>query len=472
VRGYGYQRIERLYPQPGWVEQDPTTLARSVRRSINAALRAANCEPDDILACGITSQRDTVFAWDAETLEPIGNAITWQDLRTVPLVAETDAWEHADQRRLRLGQFPGAYSSAMHLAWRMRHDEAFRAAAAEQRLRVSLSAGWIVRALGLPTSHALDYSLLQGMTVFDPRRKAYWEEWIAHLNLPRAALPAPLPTLSSFGELQLSLNKQRASIPVTALIADQQAALFGYDCRSPGQAAVTHGTASFINVVAGPSAPPQGICKTYLAWEVGSVPTYTLEADLTVTGAAVRWMHQVGLLDASHILGPLAASVPDSGGVIFVPAFTGLGVPTEDRTVRGSLLGMTLGTSKAHIARAFFEAIGYQMRDVIKQIEHDAGVQIRELRVGGGLAASDEGCQIQADIVGLPLIRARDTETGVRAAALLAGLGAGLWPSMEALPPLINNDGAVFTPRTSADERETGLERWHRAVERLREWKG
>jgi glycerol kinase len=470
VRGYGYQRIERLYPQPGWVEQDPMTLARSVRRSINAAMRAAGCGPADILACGVTSQRDTVFAWDAATLQPIGNAITWQDLRTVPLVAETDAWADADQRRLRLGQFPGAYSSAMHMAWRMRHDPAFRAAAEAERLRVSLSAGWIVRALGEPVEHSLDYSLLQGMTVFDPRRKAYWEEWITYLDLPRAALPAPRPTLSHFGALQLSLDKQRADVPVTALIADQQAALFGYDCRNPGQAAVTHGTASFINVVAGATAPPQGICKTYLAWEVGGVPTYTLEADLTVTGAAVRWMHQVGLLDSSGSLGPLAASVPDSGGVVFVPAFTGLGVPTEDRTVRGSLLGMTLGTSKAHIARAFFEAIGYQMRDVIGQIEHDAGVQIRELRVGGGLAASDEGCQIQADIVGLPLIRAHDTETGVRAAALLAGLGAGLWPSMEALPPLITNDAAVFTPRTSADQRDSGLAQWHQAVERLRNW--
>jgi glycerol kinase len=470
VRGYGYQRIERLYPQLGWVEQDPLTLARSVRRSISGAMRAAGCGPDSIIACGVTSQRDTVFAWDARSAQPIGNAITWQDLRTAPLVAETERWPHAAERRARLGQFPGAYSSAMHMAWRMRHDAAFREAADAGRLRVSLSAGWIVRALGEPDGHALDYSLLQGMTVFDPRSKAYWDEWIEHLGLPRAALPAPRPTLSHFGDLRLTMGKRRASVPVTALIADQQAALFGYDCRAPGQAAVTHGTASFVNVVAGPLAPPQGICKTYLAWEIGGVPTYSLEADLTVTGAAVRWMHQVGLLEKSSELGRLAGSVENSAGVIFVPAFTGLGVPSEDRSVRGSLLGMTLGTTKAHLARAFFEAIGYQMREVIAQIEHDAGVKISELRVGGGLAASNEGCQIQADVLGIPLIRAHDTETGVRAAALLAGLGAGVWPDANALPPLLDERAAVFTPRSSADERDSGLARWQAAVNRLRDW--
>ena len=178
IKGYGYQAVGRLYPRPGWVEQDPLAIAESVRVAVGLALAQAGCAASEVAACGITSQRDTVFAWDRVTGQPIGQAITWQDLRTVPLVAEADQWEHAAERRARLGQFPGPYCSAMHMAWRMRNDEAFRRAAREERLRCSLSAGWLVQALGRLEDHALDYSLLQSMTVFDFRRKQLWDAWV------------------------------------------------------------------------------------------------------------------------------------------------------------------------------------------------------------------------------------------------------------------------------------------------------
>ncbi|MCU0493513.1 MAG: FGGY-family carbohydrate kinase [Chloroflexaceae bacterium] len=471
VRGYGYRSLGRLYPQPGWVEQEPLAVAASVREAIGEALARAKTSPRQILACGITSQRDTVFAWDGETGVPIGNAITWQDLRTVPLVAETEGWPHAGERRARLGQFPGPYCSAMHMAWRMRHDDAFRAAAESGRLRVTLSAGWLVQALGRQREHALDYSLMQGMTVFDPRRRQLWEEWIAYLNLPRAALPAPRPTLHHFGDLHLTgADGERAEVPVLALIADQQAALFGYDCRRPGQAAATHGTASFINAAVGAQPPPQGVCKTYFAWELGGVPGYTLEADLTVTGAAVRWMQQMGFFHKPAELGPLAASVPDAAGVVFVPAFTGLGVPTEDRSARGTMFGMTLDTSPAHIARAFLDSLGFQMRDILDTMQQEAGVNVYELRVGGGLSASDVACQTQADLLGIPLIRAADTETSARAAGLLAGLAAGVWKSSDDLPDLLAGGATTFEPRGTPSERAERLGRWRRAVERARHW--
>lgn len=472
VRGYGYQSVGRLYPRPGWVEQDPAEVAQSVRGAIAAALAMAGCPAAAVVACGITSQRDTVFAWDAADGHPIGAAITWQDLRTEALVAEAAGWELAHERRARLGQFPGAYCSAMHMAWRMRHDPAFAYAAATGRLRVSLAAGWLIQALGAPREHALDYSLLQGMTVFDPRRRQLWEEWIAYLGLPRAALPAPRPTLHHFGDLHLTgPGGDTAPAPVLALIADQQAALFGYDCRAVGQAACTHGTASFINVVAGPLAPPQGVCKTYLAWELAGAPTYSLEADLTVTGAVVRWMQQqMHFFERPADLGPLALAVPDTAGVVFVPAFTGLGVPSEDRSARGALLGMTLDTTPAHIARAFLESIGCQMRAILDTIAAETGVTIDELRVGGGIAASDAACQIQADVLGLPLVRAHNTETSARAAALLAGLGAGLWPQVDALPSLLDATTTVFTPRSAADQRAAVMATWQRAVERVRNW--
>ncbi|HRC77815.1 MAG TPA: FGGY family carbohydrate kinase, partial [Kouleothrix sp.] len=204
VVGYGYQPVQRIYPRPGWVEQEPLAVAASVRGAISAALAQAGCDAGAIAGCGITSQRDTVFAWDAETGQPIGNAITWQDLRTVPLVAETSGWAYAHERRARLGQFPGAYCSAMHMAWRMRNDAEFRAAAESGRLRCSLAAGWLVQSLGQLAENALDYSLTQGMTILDFRRKQLWGAWIDYLGLPRAALPRPVPTLHHFGTIDVA----------------------------------------------------------------------------------------------------------------------------------------------------------------------------------------------------------------------------------------------------------------------------
>ncbi len=466
VRGYGYRPVARLYPHPGWVEQSPVALARSVAAAIDDAVARSGCSPDTIVACGITSQRDTTFAWDRRTGRAIGNAITWQDLRTLPLVEEVGQWEHAAERRERLGQFPGAYCSAMHMAWRMRHDDAFARAAAAGRLRVSLAAGWIVQALGRPAEHALDYSLLQAMTIFDPRRRALWDEWIDYLGLPRTAFPLARPTLHQFGDLRVG----DVNVPVVAMITDQQAALFGYDCHHPGQAAVTHGTASFINVVAGPSAPPQGICKTYLAWELAGQPTYSLEADMTVTGAVVRWLSQMRLIRRASDLDSLAGSVTRSDGVVFVPAFTGLGVPSEDRSARGTILGMTLGTTSAHVARAFFEAIGCQLHEILETMRREGNLTINQLCVGGGLANSDLACQIQADLAGVRLVRARSTETSARAAALLAGLGSGLWSNLEALPQLLDGTEQRFEPSLDAEQRTELLGRWFQAVERARGW--
>jgi glycerol kinase len=474
VCGYGYQAVDRLYPQPGWVEQDPQAIAASVRAAITAALAQAGCAAGEVAACGVTSQRDTVFAWDRDSGQPIGNAITWQDLRTVDLVAEVGRWEHADERRARLGQFPGPYCSAMHLAWRMRHDEAFRRAAREERLRCSLAAGWIVQALGRESDHALDYSLMEAMTVFDFRRKQLWDEWVDFLDIPRVALPRPVPTLHSYGELAIEdARGGYADVPVLAMIADQQAALFGYDCRAPGDASCTHGTGSYVNVVAGPtvpSVPPDGMAKIYLAWNLEGVDTYAIEADTTVTGAVVRWMQeQMGWLRRPADLDALALAVPDAAGVAFVPAFIGLGMPYEDRRARGTLLGMTLDTTPSHIARAFLEALGCLVYEMLEVVRRETGITVTALHVGGGLSASDAACQAQADVLGVPVIRVREAETTVRAAALLAGLGAGVWPSVAALPPLPGSE-TVFKPQRDEAARAAGLAAWAKAIERARNW--
>jgi glycerol kinase len=227
-----------------------------------------------------------------------------------------------------------------------------------------------------------------------------------------------------------------------------------------------------MHVVAGPTPPSQGLTKIYLAWELEGVPTYAVEADTTVTGAVVRWMQeQMGFLKRPSDLDPLAMSVPDAGGLVFVPAFIGLAMPYEDRSARGTLLGMTLDTKPAHIARAFVEALGCLVHDMLYQIRADTGLQVERLHVGGGVSASNIACQTQADVLGIPVVRAEQAETSVRAAALLGGLGAGVWPSAEALPPLPGR-ATVFEPQRDAAAREAGLAAWRKGVERARDWAG
>jgi glycerol kinase len=466
IVGYAYRPVTRIYPQPSWVEQDPRALAGGIADAMAEAVSHAGIAPSEIAACGIACQRNTDFAWDAITGQPLANSITWQDLRTVPMVAELDGWEWAAERRRTLGYFPGPYCSALHLAWRMQNVPELQKAAVEKRLRFGLSAAWLLAALGRPAGHQMDYSLVQAMGLYDFRRQHYWTAWLERLGIPLDALPEAVPTVHEFGTLRLG----DADIPVLATIGDQQSALFGYGCRTPGAAECTHGTASFVDVFVGETAPNQETMNVYFAWVLDGRPSYCLEADTTVTGAAIRWMREnARLFDRDDELGPLAASVPDSGGVVFVPAFTGLNVPYNDHSARGTILGLSLGSNRGHIVRAFLESLGFQVRTILETIQADTGLHVDRLFLGGGVSASDEACQIQADLMGIPTVRPTMTETTARGAALLAGLGAGFWKDMDELPPL---PGALttFEPRLTTDERDTGYARWQRAIERARNW--
>ncbi len=471
VHGYGYRPLARLYPRPDWVEQDPAAVTHSLREAMAQALAEAGAHPADFAACGIACQRNTDFAWDAQTGHPLANAITWQDLRTLHLLGELADWPLALEARHRLGQAPGPFSSALHLAWRFREEAAVKAAAAAGRLRLGLSAAWLLSALGRPAAHQMDYTLVQAMGLYDFRARDYWEAWLQWLGVPRAALPTPTPTINDFGVLRVTgLDGAEAAVPVLAMIGDQQGALFGYDCRRPGDAECTHGTASFVDVCLGAKAPEQAKLNVFFAWVLGTKATYCLEADMTVTGAAVRWMcESARLLEGDEELGLLAASVPDTGGVYFVPAFTGLNVPDNDSAARGTLLGLALGSTRGHIARAFLEAIGYQTRAVLEAIAAETGQRVERLSVGGGLASNDEACQIQADLAGVPVVRPAFNQMTARAAALLAGLGAGLWRNLDDLPEL-PAEHRLFEPRLSAERRDAGYTDWQRAVSLARSW--
>jgi glycerol kinase len=472
VHGYGYRSLPRSHPHPGWTEQDPHILARGVSEAITEALGQAGLRARDITACGIASQRNTDFVWSAQTGEPIAPAITWQDLRTVPMVeALAQEWPHFADLRRRLGYFPGPYSSALHLAWRMKHDTAVQQAAAEGDLRIGFSALWQLINLGQANGHIMDYGLVQAMGLYDFRADSYWQEWLDYLGIPRYALPEPVPNLHDFGYLTLwDMAGGHADVPVLATIGNEQAALFGHQCWQAGSAECTHGTASFVNVFLDEYAPEAANLNIYHAWHLGQKPTYCLEADTAVTGAAIRWMQeQMRFFEHPPELGALAGSVPDSGGVVFVPAFTGLNVPHHDPTARGTILGLTLGSQPAHIARAFLEAVAYQVRAILETIEAQTAVTIPQLSVGGGLAGSELACQIQADILGLPIVRPAFTEMSARAAALLAGMGAGIWSDTAVLPPL-SGTATTFTPTWSASQREAGYDRWQEAVRRVKGW--
>jgi glycerol kinase len=484
VCGYGYRPLPCLYPRPGWVEQDPDVLAQGVTEAMAEAMAQAHCKPGQIAACGIACQRNTDFVWDARTRRPLTPAITWQDLRTESLVKQLTAWPLADQRRYRLGYFPGPYSSAIHLAWRFRHQPEVIAAAQTGSLRIGFSANWLLTTLGQPAGHYLDYSLVQQMGLYDFRARCYWNDWLATLGIPREPLPEAVPTVYPFGSLRITAGDgSSADVPVLAVTGNEQAGLLGHGCYLPGQAECSHGTASFVDVVVGPTPPAPQKLNVYFAWSLAEHPpaaglqpsavrhTYCLEADTTVSGAAIRWMReQARLFDRDDEVGPLAASVPDSAGVIFVPAFTGLNVPYDDRTARGTILGLTLGSSRAHIVRAFLESLGYQVRAILETIEAETGLQVEQLSMGGGIAKSDEACQIQADLVGIPIVRPAFTETAARAAALLAGIGAQWWPTLADLPPLPGSYSR-FEPRLTIEQRDAGYAQWQQAITRISGWR-
>jgi glycerol kinase len=468
TRGYAHVPLARLYPQPDRVEQDPETVAIGVKQAITAALRQANLTPGDIAACGLACQRNSDFVWDSVTGQPLANAITWQDLRTLPLLRELEAWPLFGEARYRLGYPPAPYMSALHLGWRMAHDTAVQEAARNGRLRIGQSAAWLIQRLGQPSGHLTDRSLAQATGLYDIRHGRYWPEWRERLNIPLDALPQAAPTLRDFGHLQLGGQ----TIPVLATIGDQQAALFGHGGWRPGDLEITHGTGSYVKLFVGETTSAPETVDLLYAWDIGQGQTYCLEAQTTVSGAALRWLRDELSLFADYSeIDALARSVSDSGEVVFVPAFTGLNVPYNNRRARATLLGLTLGAGRGHIMRAFLDALGFQVRAILQAVQTAADLPPQQILVGGGITASDVACQIQADLTGLPVKRPTFTETGAYGAALLAGLGAGFWCSLEELPPQPGSF-TLFEPTTTAAERDAAFAKWETAVRLVEQYAG
>jgi len=463
VRGKGYQEITQHYPRPGWVEHDPEEIWSAVELSAHAALEAANAKPSDVRAIGITNQRETLVLWNRKTLNPIAPAIVWQDRRTADECARLRAAGHEEHVREVTGLVLDPYFTATKLGWALKHvDGAVNAAAGTVD-------SWLIARLSAGREHVTDASNASRTLLFDIDDGAWSENMAELFGVPLKILPR---VVDSSGPISSTAPGAFGGVdaPITGVAGDQQAALFGQACTTDGMAKNTYGTGSFVLMqTGGRRVNSTAGMLTTVAWRRAGRLSYALEGAIFITGAALQWLRDgLGIITSAAEAGPLAASVPDTGGVFLVPAFVGLGAPQWDPYARGTIVGLTRGTSRAHLVRAAVEAMAYQTRDVVDAMERDTGRRLTELRVDGGAAVMDVLCQLQADLLGIPVRRPLHTETTALGAAFLAGLGAGIWhePDLARLWKLERE----FAPAMSRDQADSMQVRWRRAVERSLKW--
>ena len=443
------------------MEHDPNEIWSAVQASAKVALEAAGAGPRDVRAIGITNQRETLVLWDRDTLEAIAPAIVWQDRRTAEECARLREAGHEARVRDITGLVLDPYFTATKLAWALKNIDGAGDAAA------GTVDSWLIARLSGGADHVTDASNASRTLLFDIGRGA-WSQEMAELfgvslrNLPRV--------VDSCGRISSAQSLAGVTAPIAGVAGDQQAALFGQACTTDGMAKNTYGTGSFVLMQTGSQrvASASGMLTT-VAWRREGRLSYALEGAIFVTGAALQWLRDgLGIISSVAEAGPLASSVPDAGGVFLVPAFVGLGAPYWDPYARGTLVGLTRGSTRAHIVRAAVEAMAYQTRDVVEAMQQDTGQPLKELRVDGGAAVMDVLCQLQADLLGIPVRRPRQTETTALGAAFLAGLGAGVWSDAD-LAQLWKLD-REFEPRMSRDQADAMQSRWRRAVERSRAW--
>jgi glycerol kinase len=463
VRTKGYREITQHYPKPGWVEHDALEILAAVQTTAREALHTAGVTPADVRAVGITNQRETLVMWDRRTLEPIGPAIVWQDRRTAGVCQRLRESGHEDRVREVTGLVLDPYFTATKLAWAIENIDGAADAA------VGTVDSWLVARLSAGRNHVTDASNASRTSLFDIGRGVWSEEMAELFGVPMANLPR---VVDSTGEISLTDPDVFGGIaaPISGIAGDQQAALFGQACTTAGMAKNTYGTGSFVLMQTGQDrvASRSGMLTTVALRRDGRI-SYALEGAIFITGAALQWLRDgLGIIGSASEAGPIASSVPDTGGVFMVPAFVGLGAPHWDPYARGTIVGLTQGSGRAQLVRAAVESMAYQTRDVVEAMQTDAGSPLRELRVDGGAAVMDVLCQFQADLLGIPVRRPRQTETTVLGAAFLAGLGAGIWNDAD-LKDLWKLD-REFEPVMSRDQAATLQSRWRDAVGRSRKW--
>jgi len=469
IRALAQQEYTQHYPQPGWVEHDANDIWQTQLAVARAALRDNGIAASEIAAVGLTNQRETTVLWDRASGEPLHRAIVWQDRRTAGLCDSLARAGHGELFGQRTGLVLDAYFSGTKLKWLLDHIPGARARAERGELAFGTIDSWLAWKLSGGRVHVTDPSNASRTLLYDIRRLRWDDELLALLAVPPAVLPQVVDSSGVVGLLASDLLG--APIPLAGIAGDQQAATYGQACLEPGMAKNTYGTGCFLLLNTGPQAMNSAHrMLTTIGWRRLGQTTYLLEGSVFMGGAAVQWLRDgLGMISRSDEIEALAASVPDTGGVYLVPAHTGLGAPYWDPYARGALLGMTRGTTRAHIARATLEAIAFQSAEVLKAMELDAGERLRELRVDGGGAANDLLLQFQADLLGVPVVRPKVTETTALGAAYLAGLAVGFWQDEAELASLWCAERR-FEPAMSDAQRTALLGGWRRAVERCLHW--
>ncbi|MGE4072968.1 MAG: glycerol kinase GlpK [Lysobacterales bacterium] len=455
------------YPQPGWVEVDADRLWQTQLSSIRSVLAQAQLRAEAISAIGLTNQRETIVAWDKDSGAPLGPAIVWQCRRTAAACAALKAEGVEPELRARTGLLLDPYFSATKMRWMLDHWPQARVLAGQGRLAFGTVDSWLVWQLSGGRAHLTDASNASRTLLYNLHR-GDWDPWLLDLfGIPADALPRVVDSSGVVAHCDAAVIG--AAIPIAGIAGDQQAALFGQACTRPGMAKNTYGTGCFLLLNSGDQPVPskQGLLTT-VAWQLAGARTYALEGSVFVAGALIQWLRdELGLIRHAADSAELAASVPDSAGVSIVPAFVGLGAPHWDSAARGLICGLTRGSNKAHIVRAALEAVALQNVELLQAMQRDTGSALTELRIDGGMSANDFLCQFQADVLGVAVSRPQQQESTGLGAALLAGLGVGMWRNLQQLEALWGEQRR-FEPAMGEGERQAHVRQWHAAVARAR----
>ena len=469
IASVGQYDFPQIYPQTGWVEHDPADIWSSESRAAADALRPLR--PGQVMGIGVTNQRETTVLWDKNSGEPVYNAIVWQCRRTAELCEELKKQGLTERIQSTTGLLLDAYFSATKIRWILDHVPGVR----ERALRGEILFGTVETYLiwKLTGEHVTDFSNASRTMLFDIHKLQWDEELCALLGIPMSILPRPVSNSETYGYVKPGIPgfEKVAGVPVCGAAGDQQAALFGQGCFTPGEAKNTYGTGCFtlMNVGDTPVRSRSGLV-TSVGWQVAGKTVYALEGSVFNAGSTIQWLRdELGLIQSAPECDRLAESVPDSGGVVVVPAFTGLGAPYWDQYARGAIVGITRGTTSAHITRAALEAIAFEVDDVVRAMAADTGHTSTEMRVDGGAVANSLLMQFQADLTGVRIIRPSVMESTALGVAMFAGLAVGFWHSTDEICALLKPD-RTFSPEAAPALMEQRRKRWHEAVRRSRHW--
>lgn len=470
TRGRATREFEQHFPQPGWVEHEPEEIWQSVDAAVGEALTCAGIRATEIAAIGITNQRETSLLWDRATDAPVGRALVWQDRRTAERCAELKALGHEARVREHTGLVIDPYFSGTKVAWLLDHDPALRRRAEGGELAFGTIDSYLVWRLSGGARHSAPHVTdvtNASRTLLMNLRSASWDDEMCELfRVPRAILPQIVDSAGAIGVTR-GLSRLPDGVPITGMAGDQHAALFGQACFEPGDGKCTYGTGAFVLVNTGPVPKLSrfGLLTT-VAWKIGESVTYALEGSCFIAGALVQWLRDgLGIISNAAEIEPLARSVASSDGVCIVPALSGLGAPHWDPDARGLISGITRGTTRAHLARAALEAIAFEVGDLLSAIKADLGRPLTRMRVDGGAAANDVLMQYQCDFSAVVVERPAELESTARGAAMLAGVGAGLFPSGRDAAMMVKLD-KLFQPEMQDVDRRAHLARWNDALAR------